>query len=34
VDRFDAAVPPGHREAKNFFEQHGFSARSITMHGR
>lgn len=30
--RFDVRVPPGHRAAKNFFEQHGFSARSITMH--
>lgn len=29
---FDAHVPPGHREAKNFFESHGFSARRIVMH--
>jgi len=30
--RFDALVSPGHRLAKNFFEQNGFAARSITMH--
>jgi ribosomal protein S18 acetylase RimI-like enzyme len=30
--RFDAHVPPGHRDAKNFFEAAGFSARSITMY--
>ncbi|MEN8235023.1 MAG: GNAT family N-acetyltransferase [Actinomycetota bacterium] len=29
---FDARVSPGHRLAKNFFESHGFKARSITMH--
>lgn len=29
---FDAHVAPGHRLAKNFFESHGFSARSIVMH--
>lgn len=28
----DARVLPGHREAKNFFETSGFTARSITMH--
>ncbi len=32
--RFDARVLPGHRQAKNFFERTGFSARSITMHRR
>ncbi len=32
VEAFDAPVSPGHREAKNFYEAHGFSARSITMH--
>ena len=32
VQRFDAVVSPGHREAKNFYEAHGFSARRITMH--
>ncbi len=32
VERFDAIVSPGHREAKNFYEAHGFSARSIVMH--
>lgn len=32
IDRFDAHVSPGHREAKNFFESHGFKARSIVMH--
>lgn len=30
--RFDAHVLPGHRLAKNFFEQGGFSARHIVMH--
>lgn len=30
--RFDAHVSPGHREAKNFFEANGFSARSIVMY--
>lgn len=34
VDFFDAVVPPGHRDAKNFFEASGFSARSIVMHRR
>jgi GNAT superfamily N-acetyltransferase len=29
---FDAHVSPGHRLAKNFFEAHGFKARSIIMH--
>lgn len=32
VEAFDAIVSPGHREAKNFYEAHGFSARSIVMH--
>lgn len=32
IRRFDAHVPPGHRDAKNFFEAAGFSARSITMY--
>ena len=32
VDLFDARVSPGHRNAKNFFEAHGFSARLIIMH--
>lgn len=32
IDRFDAHVSPGHREAKNFFEANGFKARSIIMH--
>lgn len=30
--RFDALVSPGHRAAKNFFEQNGFAARLIVMH--
>lgn len=30
--RFDARVSPGHRSAKNFFEQNGFAARLIIMH--
>ena len=30
--KFDVAVLPGHRQAKNFFEAHGFKARSIIMH--
>ena len=30
--RFDARVSPGHRLAKNFFEQNGFAARLIVMH--
>ena len=29
---FDAPVGPGQRAAKNFFEAHGFAARSIVMH--
>jgi ribosomal protein S18 acetylase RimI-like enzyme len=32
IESFDAIVSPGHREAKNFYEAHGFSARSIVMH--
>ncbi len=32
ISRFDAHVLPGHRLAKNFFEQGGFSARHIVMH--
>jgi ribosomal protein S18 acetylase RimI-like enzyme len=32
VELFDAVVPPGHREAKNFFESNGFKARRIVMH--
>lgn len=32
ITRFDAHVLPGHRYAKNFFEQGGFSARHIVMH--
>lgn len=32
IRRFDAIVSPGHRNAKNFFEAHGFKARSIIMH--
>ena len=32
LSRFDARVSPGHRDAKNFFEAHGFSARLIVMH--
>ncbi len=28
----DATALPGHREAKNFFERAGFSARSLVMH--
>lgn len=28
----DATALPGHRIAKNFFETHGFVARSLTMH--
>lgn len=29
----DVSVLPGHRAAKNFFEENGFVARSIMMHG-
>jgi GNAT superfamily N-acetyltransferase len=32
ISMFDAYVLPGHRLAKNFFEQGGFAARSIVMH--
>ena len=32
ITRFDAHVPPGHRNAKNFFESNGFAARRIVMH--
>ena len=32
IRSFDAHVSPGHRESKNFFESHGFKARSIVMH--
>lgn len=28
----DATALPGNRAAKNFFEAHGFTARSLTMH--
>ena len=28
----DATALPGHRQAKNFFERAGFSARSLVMH--
>jgi GNAT superfamily N-acetyltransferase len=28
----DTTALPGHRAAKNFFEEHGFVARSLTMH--
>lgn len=30
----DASALPGHRAAKNFFEQHGFTARALAMHRR
>lgn len=30
----DATALPGHRAAKNFFEAHGFTARSLAMHRR
>lgn len=30
----DARVLPGHRAAKNFFEESGFTARAIVMHRR
>jgi GNAT superfamily N-acetyltransferase len=30
----DATALPGHREAKNFFERNGFTARALTMHKR
>jgi GNAT superfamily N-acetyltransferase len=32
VRHFDAPVGPGQRLTKNFFEGHGFAARSIIMH--
>jgi len=32
IQYFDAPVGPGQRAAKNFFEAHGFAARSIVMH--
>ncbi len=32
IHHFDAPVGPGQRAAKNFFESHGFAARSIIMH--
>lgn len=32
IELFDAVVPPGHRDAKNFFESNGFKARRIVMH--
>lgn len=32
IRSFDAHVSPGHRLSKNFFEAHGFKARSIVMH--
>jgi GNAT superfamily N-acetyltransferase len=28
----DAPALPGHRQAKNFFEAHGFVARLLVMH--
>jgi GNAT superfamily N-acetyltransferase len=30
----DAAALPGHRATKNFFEEHHFTARLLTMHHR
>ncbi|GMQ94460.1 MAG: hypothetical protein BMS9Abin12_1952 [Acidimicrobiia bacterium] len=32
IEHFDAPVGPGQRAAKNFFEGHGFAARSIIMY--
>ncbi len=32
ISHFDAPVGPGQRASKNFFEAHGFAARSIIMH--
>lgn len=32
IHYFDAPVGPGQRATKNFFEAHGFAARSIVMH--
>lgn len=34
IQYFDAPVGPGQRATKNFFEAHGFAARSIIMHHR
>jgi len=31
-DAVDATALPGHRAAKNFFEEQGFVSRSLTMH--
>ena len=30
----DAIALPGHRATKNFFEEHHFTARALTMHHR
>lgn len=30
----DARALPGHRATKNFFEEHGFTARALVMHRR
>ena len=30
----DTLALPGHRATKNFFEEHGFTARALTMHHR
>ena len=32
IANFDAPAGPGQRATKNFFEAHGFAARSIIMH--
>ena len=32
ITMYDAHVSPGQRHTKNFFESHGFKARSIVMH--
>ncbi len=34
ITSFDAPVGPGQRSTKNFFEGHGFAARSIVMHSQ
>ena len=34
ITAFDAPVGPGQRATKNFFEGHGFAARSIIMHSQ
>lgn len=34
ISSFDAPVGPGQRATKNFFEGHGFAARSIVMHSQ